>query len=460
VNDSLDKLESRLSEIISVKAYQFGAVGNGSNDDTAEIQAAIDACPAGGIVYFPPGIYMISAPLIVPAYRTLAGNIWAANNATTNARSQIKMVAGGSTGTWGRKAMITHAYYSGDSSDQGPIVVRDLYINGNSQNVGSGIVVMGSCNVIEQCLIDNFNGTTDWTSTSGTAGSGYGVVWTTARYDGTDQGQNAVNSWFRQLRIGCNNPSIFVQKTVSGGITDYVLQDIICLIPPDYTHAKDDIRLEATGGAILRHIHTNGTAGSGIHTVGSAVGFLRITECYLDGWGCGNGSGQYSGIEVDSFTGFDGGNGAPIAISDIQGNFRSNQDGPGSYCFIDVNATNEAEVAINNCTAHIQATSGTHHFFDLAGSSANGTFTISNCIANYLGVSPNFSEAKIFKSSLSGMEVRVENCNWMYGTAAPAGGNWGVGMRRWHSAPAAAAPMGWICTAAGSPGTWRAMPNL
>lgn len=52
--------------IYNVKDAAYGAVGDGSNDDTAEIQAAIDACQnstRGGIVYFPPGTYATSAAL-------------------------------------------------------------------------------------------------------------------------------------------------------------------------------------------------------------------------------------------------------------------------------------------------------------------------------------------------------------------------------------------------------------
>jgi hypothetical protein len=50
------------SKTYDVKA--FGAVGNDTADDTAAIQAAIDAVPAaGGTVYFPPGSYDISASL-------------------------------------------------------------------------------------------------------------------------------------------------------------------------------------------------------------------------------------------------------------------------------------------------------------------------------------------------------------------------------------------------------------
>jgi hypothetical protein len=55
-------VQARLRDWVSVK--DFGAVGDNSTDDTAEIQAAIDAMAAlsnGGTVYFPPGTYITGA---------------------------------------------------------------------------------------------------------------------------------------------------------------------------------------------------------------------------------------------------------------------------------------------------------------------------------------------------------------------------------------------------------------
>lgn len=43
------------------------------------------------------------------------------------------------------------------------------------------------------------------------------------------------------------------------------------------------------------------------------------------------------------------------------------------------------------------------------------------------------------------------------GAAAPTAGTWAVGDRCWNTAPAAAGTPGWVCTAAGTPGTWKAM---
>ena len=45
-------------------------------------------------------------------------------------------------------------------------------------------------------------------------------------------------------------------------------------------------------------------------------------------------------------------------------------------------------------------------------------------------------------------------------SAAPTVGTWKVGDRVWNTAPAAAGTPGWVCTTAGTPGTWKAMAVL
>lgn len=65
-------------EVFDVRSAAFGAVGNGSTNDTAAIQAAIDAATTatgarGGVVYFPPGEYSIESPgLVLPRGKALA----------------------------------------------------------------------------------------------------------------------------------------------------------------------------------------------------------------------------------------------------------------------------------------------------------------------------------------------------------------------------------------------------
>lgn len=61
---------AKLEQVVSVK--DFGAAGDGITDDTAAIQAAVNS-GAGGVVFFPEGIYLISDAISVPANTHLQG---------------------------------------------------------------------------------------------------------------------------------------------------------------------------------------------------------------------------------------------------------------------------------------------------------------------------------------------------------------------------------------------------
>lgn len=60
--NGLDDAAFRFSnDVFNVKDKDYGAVGDGSTNDTTAVQAAVDACIAagGGIVFFPKGIYKL-----------------------------------------------------------------------------------------------------------------------------------------------------------------------------------------------------------------------------------------------------------------------------------------------------------------------------------------------------------------------------------------------------------------
>ncbi len=112
---ALDKMR----EVFSVK--DFGALGNGSNDDRQEIQAAINAAIAagGGTVYFPRGTYKITGFV----------------GASTGPTQTTSVVLLGEAGT---KISVENASYSAygiffQGSNWDTIGVENIYVEGNNK---------------------------------------------------------------------------------------------------------------------------------------------------------------------------------------------------------------------------------------------------------------------------------------------------------------------------------------
>ncbi|HEU5158143.1 MAG TPA: glycosyl hydrolase family 28-related protein [Streptosporangiaceae bacterium] len=99
-----------------VKAY--GAAGDGITDDTAAIQAAIDAAVAagGGVIYFPPGTYEISEAIALASDLVLQG-----------AGMNVSVIEQTSTGE--------HGLYGADVDR---VMVRDLRISGPADGLSMG----------------------------------------------------------------------------------------------------------------------------------------------------------------------------------------------------------------------------------------------------------------------------------------------------------------------------------
>ncbi len=84
---------------INAQNPPYGATGNGTNDDSAAIQAALNAAGAngGGVVLLPRGSYLISSNLVVPAQTSLVG-VWRSPTAwSQNLGTTLLAVAGAGT---------------------------------------------------------------------------------------------------------------------------------------------------------------------------------------------------------------------------------------------------------------------------------------------------------------------------------------------------------------------------
>lgn len=160
-------IQNKLSDYISVK--DFGAVGDGTTDDTTAIQNAINSLSStGGSVYFPTGQYLISTTLTVSTQGiTLFGS-----NSTALWDSATSILSGGSQ-IVKKSTMTTDAIQVSNLRFQ----MQDLAVRGQSGNTGDGVYLQ---NGYSPALIN--------VSVAGVGGSGI-------RIGSKTNGNYNVNGW-------------------------------------------------------------------------------------------------------------------------------------------------------------------------------------------------------------------------------------------------------------------------
>jgi hypothetical protein len=122
----------------------YGAVGDGTTDDTAAIQAAIDACAAYETLYFPLGAYKITSSLVVAAnIRLLGTGGYLAAGATPSA-SAIVMHTNNTTA-------ISQTNHPGMLTIEGIHIVNAA----SASSGGNGIHALGSI-ILTHVYIDGF----------------------------------------------------------------------------------------------------------------------------------------------------------------------------------------------------------------------------------------------------------------------------------------------------------------
>lgn len=141
---------------LNVKEAPYNARGNGSTDDTAAIQAALNALPTtGGVVYLPPGRYKISSTLAVTQDNTTligagAGNRIGSTQVGTGSRIEA---ATGVTGS-----LIGVQRTANDRTVYG-VKIQDIAVDGNSIGTSvDGILFRSVKGEIHNVAINNCTG--------------------------------------------------------------------------------------------------------------------------------------------------------------------------------------------------------------------------------------------------------------------------------------------------------------
>jgi len=118
-------VQAKLQQTVSV--MDFGAKGDGTTDDTAAIQAAINVNGGNVSVYFPTGVYKITSTINLPASSSLKmyGNGFNPQETSNATHGSIVKWSGAANGK------MFNGYFTNGTLISG-LIIQDLRIDGNS----------------------------------------------------------------------------------------------------------------------------------------------------------------------------------------------------------------------------------------------------------------------------------------------------------------------------------------
>jgi hypothetical protein len=302
-----------------VNVQGFGATGNGTTDDTAAIQAAINSAfvnsatvPQGGVVYFPVGTYMISTPLVVPPYVTLQGTYMQRG-------SVANVVAIKATSTFVGSGLVTMV----DATTGGYLTTSEgqrffnLTIDGTllGATVAAGILATGLVHGVMMKDV-SVNGATGDGVQSVTNGSGHPYSWyledvqiSNAGIDGF-RFDSVTDSTFIGCRaIGCVRRGWYVNGLANS--TFYGCRSEFSGERGWYITGSWGTG-QGSGGAVWTNCSTDRSTQDGVYIDATGSPVLQFVGLMLrrDGRNGNTGGGNFSGLTCVSAT-------VPIMISGI-----------------------------------------------------------------------------------------------------------------------------------------------
>ncbi len=447
--DLSDTAEARLIDLgFNVKAY--GAKGDGVTDDTAAITAAMTAASAvHGVVFFAPGTYLVSSPLDKPTSVSLAGS--------GRAATTIKMQDGADAAAVIRTSGFASLTGTDSTGGEFNTEIRDLTVDGNkaANAAGIGIQLYGKHFRLDNLAIINastvglyteYAGADDFTSTAKTLEAVLSRL-TVQQCDGDGIVLKGPHDLTLREVVSFSNGGWGIDILTSTHATDV----------NTYLNTSGGIRVRASYGAIdyVGALYGTGVVGStatgiGMH-LASGGNFLAASIA----------SGA-TGLRVDANNNvFQG------AICNTT-TYGLSLTGTDSQIMADVCMFGNAGVIFDVTGTAGGLKSMVRAFMgDATGTLQNGTFLGSWSINGYTGFGGGAHELE-GRFSPYGGRVCLPTTNYerqstmgiFYDTSAPSSGAFVVGDRVFNSNPSVGQPQGWVCTVAGTPGTWVSMGTL
>jgi len=385
--------------MVNVKG--FGAKGDGVTDDTEAIQAAIDAVKAagGGIVFFPPGVYNITATIQLRVNVTIMGTGWNLYPHDSGASVIKKMFDG------------DMLYYNGDieGSLENGFTIRDIVLFGNGASyTGGGIHIYK------------------------------GGGWTLTHV----------------LVTQCKSTSVHAESCGVHFIDR-------CRFIEQFSDVDDSLIYEdGSGDWQITNCDLGNTAIYRDKVTGLLnTGTGKISSCKIFHCRVGiNSTGTLQVTDNQINDCYDYGIAVSGQCSVVIGNFiYSLYADSEASTFIAINSNNRYILIEANVIKYL---SGHTYGITLGGNACynivTGNFLYGQ--ATYPIYANNYETHIIANNSAEGSTPSYPSVHWM--NAAPTTGTWRRGDIVWNISPSAGGPPGWVCVASGTPGTWKAMANL
>mgnify|MGYP003627264215 CR=1 FL=1 len=439
---ALTKATNRMIVGASANVEDFGAVGDGSTDDTSAFQACADSLySTGGVLYIPKGTYKLTATINVPdavlvngegndtvlSFYSSAmlhgisfyGGSWSPP-ITSNVRVGVSNLRiDGSNVVWSTfvPALGAVRFYivrtaicenvnvenwqgtgfmldsSADITIQNCYVYRSyehsLYLSGHYGSPGDPLTDEGGHKLINNTIVESGYA-------SGT--SHIGIKMANDVRNALVQGNFIVNS---------TNQAIIAESTVDCSILNNTIKD----------SASYGIRLLSTvaGPIVISNNTLIGSTSEEIRVLGGS-GHLISNNFFKPS------AGQWAIVA------------SQINDSSIIGNLFDGLFG------IDINGTSANNFVSGNNFINGPQTVGIR----------TNASTLNNIVTgNSSTAVSNGGTRNVFRNKFESE-----------GAAAPVAGTWAHGDIVWDTAPAAGVTVGWVCTAAGTPGTWKSFGTI
>lgn len=419
---------------INVKVY--GAVGDGTTDDTSAIQAAITANP-GTAILLPKGNYKVTSTLHVAAQGcVMLGQL---GRRYYHGGTEIRYYGTGpcfEIGTDDGTAWDSLNYNGLQSHRFENFYVVHMAPHTNLSMGGSfGQYKAGSYAF------------RDW--------RGGGLMMTNIGISNFEYGTwgigSDINTYINLVTYFCHYGMYMGPRTDQQSVRDLyaVYCDSAVVIDGAMGVRFDDAQIVNCGTNTYYPVDIRKGSGS----VSFNQGWFEASGGYAGGDGCAffgigvNNGGLAGGFTADTDAVLN------VQIHDpIIMNYASDQPTHFKH-FVDLGKATGVRI-INPIHPQHSGYPATIHFDALVGVPAGMTFNAADAQGTIEGISSSATLAKIYENLGSGTPSVVTTFNGGV-ASAPASGTWCTGQSVYNRTPTAGGYVGWVCTAGGTPGTWK-----